>query len=60
MVLMKLARINGRCAELSSSTYSRVFKSQLGRQSRRNFDELFPNLLDKENNYLISRNEQSC
>jgi len=43
MVLMKLARINGRCAELASSTYFRVCKSQLPRQSRSFCGEHFPN-----------------
>ena len=53
-------RINGICAELAITTYFWVGKSQLPRQSRSYSGELFPTLSDKENNYLISKNEQSC
>ena len=60
MVFMKLARINGRCAELASSTYFQVVKSQLRRIPGASAVNFFQTLPDKENNYLISGNEQSC
>ena len=53
MVLMKLARINGRCAELASSTYFRVCKLQLPGSPGAFAVNSFQTLPDKENNYLI-------
>ena len=46
--------------EHANSTYFRVFKSQIGRQSLEIAVNSFQTLPDKENNYLISGNEQSC
>ena len=60
MVLMKLARINGRYVELASSTYFQVCKSQLLDSAETMAVNYFQTLPDKENNYLISGNEQSC
>ena len=51
-------RINERCAELASTTYFGVCKSQLPLQSRNHSGELFPTLPCKENDYLISGNDR--
>ena len=59
MVLMKLARISGRCEELGSSTYFRLLNvSSVGSPGEIEVN-FFQTLPDKENNYLISGNEQN-
>ena len=60
MVLMKLATINGRCAELGIVlTFGCLNVSSVGSPGEIAVNS-FQTLPDKNNNYLILGNEQSC
>ena len=58
MALMKVARINGRCPELASSTnFGYVYRSSFGSPGASAVN-CFQTLQDKENNYYYLRYQE--